>query len=293
MDADDPGGNADAAQAGPAGRSTMRSATAGQPWPRVVGAIALAVLGTCGLTLPLTAPHPSRAHGSTASLASRTDWTLATALPASADFPADWGYSLTGRLQRAAPSPIDALAAQSSPDPAAVYTPEICGSIPKVLDHSGGALAAYVQVDRYAQLFVQDAPQPDAAATGESREHGPNARFAIWVVPDGTARIANYLRWLDQCGAYKVANYFLDGQLKDQRNVTTRVEARSADGADAAVTVTRTFTTIGSRDPSSTYHVAYYAVRGVLLECTIYMEGAELDQVKQIASHTLTKLRGL
>ncbi|WP_204815104.1 hypothetical protein [Mycobacterium riyadhense] len=271
----------------------MRSATAGQPWPRVVSAIALAVLGTCGLALLVTAPHPSRAASSTASLASRTDWALATALPASADFPADWGYSLTGRLQRAAPSPAEALAAQPSPAPAAVYAPETCGSIPKVLDHSGGALAAYVQVDRYAQVFVQDAPPPDAAATGEGREHGPNARFAIWVVPDGPTRIASYLKWLDQCGAYRVTNYFLDGQVKDQRNVTSQVEARSADGADAAVTVTRTFTTIGSHDPSSTYHVSYHAVRGVLLECTIYMEGTELDQVKQIAFHTLTKLRGL
>ena len=260
-----------------------------QPWPRVVGAIALAVLGACGATLLMTAP---RSNHASASLASRTDWVLATALPNSADFPADWGYSLTGRLQRAIPSTTVASSPQPNPAPAAaaIYAPAACGSIPKVLDHSGGALAAYVQVDRYAQLFVQDAPPADAAATGEAREHGPNARFAIWVVPDAPARIANYLNWLGQCGSYHITNHFIDGQVKDQRNVTTAVETRSAAGADAAVTVTRTFTTVGSRDPSSTYHVAYYAVHGVLLECTIYMEGAELDQVKQIASHTLQKL---
>lgn len=267
----------------------MLSATAGQPWPRVVGAIALVVLGACGVTVLATEPGSKAVS---ASLTAQADWSLATALPASADFPPDWGYSLSGRLQRAAAT-TDALPPPPNPSPTAVYTPDTCGSIPKVLDHSGAALAAYVQVDRYAQLFVQDAPPPDAAATGEGREHGPNSRFAIWVVADGPARVANYLDWLGRCGSYRVTNYFLDGRVKNQRNVTTAVEARSADGADAAVTVTRTFTTIGSRDPASTYHVAYYAVRGVLLECTMYMEGADLDQVKRLAAQTVNKLRAL
>lgn len=263
-----------------------------RPWPRVVGAIALAVLGACGVTLLATPPH---AHTDSDSLASRTDWVLATALPASADFPADWGYSLTGRLQRATPAtPVASVTASPQPNPAAAnYDPAACGNVPAVLDHSRAALAAYVQVDRYAQLFVQDAPPADAAATGEGREHGPNARFAIWVVPDGPARVANYLQWAAQCGTYSVTNHFLDGQVKNHRNVSTSVESRSADGADAAVALTRTFTTVNSRDPSTTYHVAYYAVRGVLLECTIYMEGAELDQVKQIASRTVQRLRAL
>ncbi|MCV7077921.1 hypothetical protein [Mycobacterium szulgai] len=267
----------------------MLSATAGQPWPRVLAAIALAVLGACGVTV-LAEPHSKAAP---ATLASQTDWVLATALPASADVPPDWGYSLSGRLQRAAPSANDALTPPPNPNPTAVYVPDTCGSVPKVLDHSGSALAAFVQVDRYAQLFVQDAPPPDAAATGEGREHGPNSRFAIWAVPDGPARIANYLDWLSRCGSYHVTNYFLDGRVKNQRNVTTKVEARSASGADAAVTVMRTFTTIGSRDPASTYHVAYYAVRGVLLECTMYMEGADLDVVQRLATQTVNKLRAL
>lgn len=258
-------------------------------WPRVVGVVALTVLGVCGATLLVTPPRGNTASNS---LAAKTDWALATALPASADFPADWGYSLTGRLQRLTP----AAAAPSSPQPnpaAANYEPTACGNIPAVLDHSGAALAAYVQVDRYAQLFVQDAPPADAAATGEGREHGPNARFAIWVVPDGPARVANYLNWVAECGTYHVTNHFLDGEVKNHRNVSTSVEARSADGADAAAAVTRTFTTVNSRDPASTYHVAYYAVRGVLLECTIYMEDTDLDQVKQIASRTVQRLRAL
>lgn len=62
-------------------------------------------------------------------------------------------------------------------------------------------MAAYVQIDRDVQVFGQDAPL-DAAATGESDERGPNARFALWAVADGPARIANYLDWLNRCGSY-------------------------------------------------------------------------------------------
>ncbi|KZS59800.1 hypothetical protein [Mycobacterium ostraviense] len=261
-----------------------------QPWPRVVGGAALAVLGACGAALLVTAPRSDTAP---ANLASRTDWDLATALPAGTDFPSDWGYSLTGRLRRAATADPGALTTAPHQDPAAAYEPGSCGDIPEILDHAGGALAAYVQVDRYAQLFVQDAAAADFAATGEGREHGPNARFAIWVVSDAAARIANYLDWLGRCGSYRVTNYFFDGRVKNHRTVTTQVGVRSAAGADAAVTVTRTFTTIGSRDPSSTYHVTYYAVRGVLLECTIYMEGPELDLVQKLAGQTLQRLRAL
>nr|WP_306439432.1 hypothetical protein [Mycobacterium simiae] len=135
----------------------------------------------------MTAP---RAHSTSASLASRTNWNLAAALPASADFPVDWGYSLTGRLQRNATSPVAGAAAPRPQRPEALYAPSPCSGVPKVLNHFGDNLAAYVQVDRYAQLVVPDAPPADAAATGEGREHGPNARFAItdfpasWTVSD-------------------------------------------------------------------------------------------------------------
>lgn len=99
--------------------------------------------------------------------------------------------------------------------------------------------------------------------------------------------------WLNRCGSYQVTNHFLDGTVKNERTVTTEVEALSAGGADAAVAVTRTFTTADGRDPSSTYHVAYYAVRGVLLECTSYLQGADLDLVRQLATRTVQKLRAL
>jgi hypothetical protein len=261
---------------------------------RVVGAVALALLTACGVTLWLIAPRPNEAHASSASLLSRSDWVLATALPTSGDFPADWGYSLAGRLRRAAPTGTAPSSTRPRPGPAAAaYEPATCGDLPKILSQSGDALAAYVQVDRFTQIFVQDAVPGDAAATGERREHGPNARFSIWAVPDSQARIAGYLDWLGRCGSYRVTNYDRGSEVKSDRAVTTQVEARSADGADAAVVVTRTFTPSGSIDPPSTYHVAYYAVRGVLLECAIYMEGADADVVRQVATRTLQKLRDL
>lgn len=264
---------------------------ASTPSPRAIGAISLAVLGACGAALVLTAPPANQARAA-ASLLSRSNWVLATALPASQDVPADWGYSLTGRLRRAVSPSTVPPAALPNTSRAAVYSPAGCGNIPKILDHSSADLAAYVQIDRDVQVFGQDAPL-DAAATGESDERGPNARFALWAVADGPARIANYLDWLNRCDSYQVTNHFLDGTVKNERTVTTEVEALSAGGADAAVAVTRTFTTADGRDPSSTYHVAYYAVRGVLLECTSYLQGADLDLVRQLATRTVQKLRAL
>ncbi len=199
------------------------------------------MLGACGAALVLTAPPANQARAA-ASLLSRSNWVLATALPASQDVPADWGYSLTGRLRRAVSPSTVPPAALPNTSRAAVYSPAGCGNIPKILDHSSADLAAYVQIDRDVQVFGQDAPL-DAAATGESDERGPNARFALWAVADGPARIANYLDWLNRCGSYQVTNHFLDGTVKNERTVTTEVEALSAGGADAAVAVTRTFTT--------------------------------------------------
>lgn len=156
---------------------------ASTPSPRAIGAISLAVLGACGAALVLTAPPANQARAA-ASLLSRSNWVLATALPASQDVPADWGYSLTGRLRRAVSPSTVPPAALPNTSRAAVYSPAGCGNIPKILDHSSADLAAYVQIDRDVQVFGQDAPL-DAAATGESDERGPNARFAYHVFDEG------------------------------------------------------------------------------------------------------------
>jgi hypothetical protein len=259
------------------------------PWPRVAGAGALAVIGACGATLLAIGPRSEQQKAAPGSLLSHSDWDLATALPTSADFPEDWGYSLAGRLRRATPSSV-----APKPGPAAaVYSPSECGTVPTILNQSGAVLAAYVQVDRQTQIYVQDAVPADAAATGERREHGPNTRFAIWTAPDSPARIANYLQWLGRCASYRVTNYDRGSERKDERTVTTVVDARSADGADAAVAVTRSFTPSGSHDPPSTYQVLYYAVRGVLLECSVYMDGDDAGLVKQVAARTVQRLRAL
>jgi hypothetical protein len=271
-----------------------------QRWPRALTIAALTVLGACGVTLQMIPPR-SHAGASSASLASQSDWALAGALPASSDFPADWGYSVAGLMRRgpAATAPSARPAANGTPqqDARTAYAPAACGTLPKVLDESGGgALAAYLQVDRYSQLWAQDPEPPNADATGERHEHGPNARFWIWVVPDAPAQIADYQDWVSRCGSYRISNYDYSSQSSIERTVTTAVEATGtseAKGADAAVTVTRSFHLTDSPNPPATYHVSYYAVRGVLMECAIYMEDADAEIVKHTAAQTLQRLRSL
>jgi hypothetical protein len=262
-------------------------------WCRAVSAVALTVIGACGAAVLVNPPRSGTGPPS-ASLASRSSWVLATALPTSADFPADWGYSRTAQLRReTAPDGPLAKPASARPSPAADYLPAACGAIPKILDQSSGAApAAYVQIDRDTHTSAQVAP-PNAPATGEGPEHGPDAHFAIWVVPDPAARIADYRYWLGRCASYRVINYDSDDEAVNERAVTTVVRAPAAGGAEAGVAVTRSFTTVSSHEPPSTYHVEYYALRGVLLECSIHMEGADADIVTAVAARTLRNLQAM
>ncbi|ORB46754.1 hypothetical protein BST40_17485 [Mycobacterium persicum] len=259
-------------------------------WPYLVAGAALAVLGVCGVTVLVIGP---RANPLT-SLASRPDWVLAGALPSSGDFPTDWGYGLSGALRRRAFSETTASSTAPQLGPRAVYGPAQCTQIPQLLTHSGAALAAELDVDRYTQLIARDARVWDWPATGESDEHGPNAHFEISVVPDGPDRIANYLDWLGRCGSYQVANYDFNGRLKDQRSATTVLHDHWTDNVVVAVVVTRTFVTAGSDEPPATYRASYYALRGVILECSVYMENAgDRELVQRRASQTLQRLRAL
>ncbi len=255
-----------------------------RPWSRLVGAVALVVLGACGVALLVIPAH-------SASLASRSNWALAATMPTSRDFPAGWGYQLSGWLPRA--HPADTVTSTPPPaGPRAVYAPAACANVPKILTRSGAAQAAGVSVDRYTELFAHAPELADAPATGESERRGPYGRLWIWVVPDGPARIANYLDWLDNCDAYHVTNYDFTGKFKNERTVSTAVQSRAPDRTYAAVTTT--FTTFGGSEPPATYHVSYYAVRGVILECTIYnFYGADSDLVRQRAAQTLQRLRAL
>ncbi|KZS70578.1 hypothetical protein LAUMK35_04227 [Mycobacterium pseudokansasii] len=259
-------------------------------WPYLVAGAALAMLGACGVTVLVIGP---RANSST-SLASRADWVLAGALPSSDDFPADWGYSLSGWLRRSSLSETTASSTAPQLGPRAVYEPAQCTKIPQLLTHSGAALAAELDVDRYTQLIARDARIWDWPATGETDEHGPNAHFEISVVPDGPQRIANYLDWLGRCGSYQVTNYDFNGRFKDHRSATTVLQDHWTDDAVVAAVVTRTFVTADSHEPPATYLVSYYALRGVILECSVHMETTgDRELVQRRAAETLHRLRAL
>ncbi|HEY9304214.1 MAG TPA: hypothetical protein VIO95_07985 [Mycobacterium sp.] len=246
-------------------------------WPRMVGAVALAVVGACGAMLLMI---PARS----ASLLSRSNWDLATALPSYRDFPADWNYSLQGTVRRQAPSSTTASPPRAEA-PASVYAPADCGNVPKILGlYESSRFAAVVRVN----------PSTDeiASATAlSSDEPNLNARFIIWPVNDGPALIANYLDWIGRCGSYSVSSAEPGNQIADARTVTTTVDTRSANDA---VAVTRfSEETAGGQRPSSTYHVMYYAVRGILLECATNLNGSDIDLVKRLALQTLQRLRTL
>jgi hypothetical protein len=245
-------------------RSTAR-------WPRAVGAVALAVLGACGATLLVV---PSRSS----SLTSRSNWDLATVLPSYRDFPASWNYELEGTVRRAAP------ANNAAPRHPAVYAPAECGNVPTIL--------GLYETSRFAAMVRVDPSTDDIASATvlSSDEPNLNARFIIWPVPDGPALIANYLDWIGRCGSYSMSSAGPDNQTTDVRTVSTTVDNHSAD----AVAVTRySDETVGSQNPSSTYHVVYYAVRGVLLECATNLNGHDVDLVKRLAAHSLKKLHAL
>lgn len=89
-----------------------------------------------------------------------------------------------------------------------------------------------------------------------------------------------------------MANYDFNGRLKDKRSATTVLDDHWTDNAVVAIVVTRTFVTAGSDETPATYHVSYYALRGVILECSVYMENAgDRELVQRRASQTLQRLR--
>lgn len=132
----------------PSSRASEPVVARSQLWPRLVGAVALAVLGACGVTLLVIPSRPP-------SLISRSNWDLATVLPTIHDFSADWNYSLDGPLRRAAPANTTASRHPSAPGPASVYTPAECENIPKVVELYGTPdFAAMVHVDRNTETIA-------------------------------------------------------------------------------------------------------------------------------------------
>jgi hypothetical protein len=212
------------------------------------------------------------------------NWELAQLLPNVHDFPPDWNYSLQGSVHRT--DPEHAPAWPSSSAAARAYTPHECAQLPKIAELFGRpGYAALVHVDRQtdeiARSVLMSEDEPD-----------PNARFVIWPVTDGSAMITNYVDWLGRCGTYHVTSTAAGSSTEDVRTVATTIDARSADGADAALKVTKS-TTVSAPGPSHTmvYHLTYYWVRGVLLECATNLDGSDVDVVNHVGAQTLQKLR--
>lgn len=258
-----------------------------RPWLRTLGIFAFAVLASCGAVLVAI---PPRAHSSM-SLASRPNWILAGALPTSRDFPSNWGYGISGEVQRTVISEAPATSTPPNRLPRSVYTTQACKNVPSILNHSGAAFGPVASVDRATALQARMAALMDNDATGATVDDTPSASLEIWVVHDGPAEVAKYLDWLGRCDSYDVANYDYQGRMS-KVTVTTAVEAGRTDGADVVATVTRRFINNGGGKPA-TYHVTYYAVRGVILECSIFMEGADRSLVQLRAAQTVQRLRAL
>lgn len=236
----------------------------------MVGAVALVVLGACGATLVAIPARP-------ASLLSRSNWNLAQALPTYRDFPSDWNYALQGLVRRR-PLPLRAAV------PAAVYAPSDCGNVPKIL-------GLYDAIHFAAMVHVDPSKDDIASATVlSSDEPDHHFRFIIWPVPDGRSLIADYLDWIGRCGSYSVSSTDPTSYITGTRTVSTTVVSHSGD----AVAITRVSAeTDDSQGFSLKYHVIYYAVRGIVLECATNLAGADVDLMKKLADQTLHRLRTL
>ncbi|GAB4988148.1 hypothetical protein MAHJHV61_34200 [Mycobacterium avium subsp. hominissuis] len=243
--------------------------------PRTVSAMALVVLGVCAAAIVVFPARP-------VSLRSLPNWELAKLLPGVHDFPPSWNYSRRGAVQRVDADRPDA----APPNRPATYRPSDCANIPAIATlFNGYGYSAMVHVDKQSDQIAR-------AVLQSSDEPDPNARFVIYPVADGAAMITKYVDWLHGCGTYHVTATDPDGGAPVPRVAVTTIGARSAGGADAALEVTRSATvTVPGPLRTMVYHVSYYWVRGVLLECATNLTGADTDLVNRVAAQTLQRIR--
>ncbi len=243
---------------------------------RGLAAVALATVGVCGLLL-LMVPPPS-----VNSLLSRSNWELATALPAIDAFPADWNYDLWSDIVQPTPAATTGSGPLTTRGSVSQSVPAGCGDVPTLVGLYDGVSrsAAMVHVDLRTDEIAK-------AILASSDEPEPNARFVIWRKPNGAQLIADYLGWIGRCGSYRVTSPPPDNHTT---TVTTTVSVESVTGTDAAVIATRS--SISSED-SQTYHVMFYALRSVVLECATNLTGDQVDMVRRLADQTLHRLHTL
>lgn len=247
--------------------------------PRSVCVVALVVLGTCGATI---LGFPARP----VSLRSLPNWELAKLLPGIQDFPADWNYWLRGSVRQNHPDNATPPPGGAASVPASASTPRECGQVPKIVELFGSpGDAAMVYVDRQTDEIAR-------AALISSDAPDPNAHFAIWKVTDGPTMIAEYVDWLARCGSYRIASTPAGSANEDVRTVTTTIDSQTGGGSDTALAVTKSTTgTVRGASRAVVYHITYYWVRDVLLECATNLVGADLDAVNHAVAQTLQRMR--
>lgn len=241
------------------------------------------MLGICGaFVLVSAAPAPD--------LVGRSNWVLAGALPSTADFPADWHYSVSGPLGWA--EPPDAAPGGWPRDPAPVYTPAQCGELPALFTATGSYIG-YARAERPSAMLRADlvAP-PDAAATGEQPDPGPIAYFQLTAPTDPASLLAGYRVWLAECGTYRVrATDPMSGATHD-REVTTVLEEDPT--AAEGLVVTRRYVPVGAGEAAAvTFAVRYYAVRGLLLETSTTLTGEDRELTARLADQAAERLQAL
>lgn len=253
---------------GTASRTPRRAA-----WgPRAVSAVALVVLGVCAATIVALPVHSD-------GLRSLSNWQLAGLLPAASDFAADWNYGLSGVVHRTAP------AAGSAPAPPE-YVPATCRPDPEIaeLDRGAGG-AARVYVDRDRDEIAR------AHYLGEEFDD-PHAEIVIWAVPDGVARIAKYVDWLHMCGRYTMKSLDPLHHTPRASAVSTTIDRQPGGGGESSLAFTRSSApTAPVPGPAIVTHVTYYWVRGLLLQCSTNMSGADGDVVDHVVAQTLQRMR--
>jgi hypothetical protein len=226
--------------------------------PGVVSRVALAVLVACALVW-FAVPRQAKPAGLLST------WALATALPTSEDFAADWQYSLRGRVT---PRPTVGPPAQKNPDD--TFEPAECAYSP--MDEIAGS-------DEVASVR--------AHPPGEGGQHGHQVYYWIWAVADGPALVSQYRDWLGRCNTYRYSYRNPEtGATSQTTVVTTKVDIPVPKGVDAAAEV-------GGSDTSGGPNHIYYAVRGVLLQCDFGVRGQDLALARRLADQTVRKLLAL
>jgi len=246
---------------------------------RLLGVLALLVLAGCGVTALLGVSAP-------ASLAGRSNWALATTLPGAADVDPDWGYSLNAPLAYAtAPPQPEAL---DSPWPEPVLSPPHCAPLPDLLVIPGTRVVS-VTAESEPRGSAIAVAVPAGAATGFIESPRPDMAFRIWAPADALTAVDRYREWLAGCGSYEVD--FTDPRTSAHRHgtISTVIDPDPDVGAEASVTVTRSLT----ESDTHTRHVGFYAIRGLLLECSTSMGPDRVAELNRLCVRTAERLRAL